>query len=749
MTHQQPTPHPDDRGRLADVVPIGLGYRPAATPGAPETTVTQVRHDQLVPTEVDRDDDQVLTGEVSADRDDRDDRDDELLTGTVVPVDSPPTPGDWLATLAERQRTARPILPDYLTDAERRAHAARLLATHYAHVMAWHATRSPIYLLRLVGRSPRGAARLLARWGRWVSDAESAPLRAAAAAKGDTSAYLMLKREHDRTVRPRRYISAGVALAAITTAIVGGAIVPTWAVWLTVTGLLALLGAAGGRADRPLIGPAVTAPQVTRLDSETVLRALGALGIAEINRALSKGDGIAFTAPIVADGPGWRAELDLPYGVTAVDVIERRDKLASGLRRPLGAVWPEPVSEEHPGRLVLWVGQRAMNAMPPIPWPLAKAGKTSLFEPVPFGCDPRGRAVNLTLMFESVLIGAKPRMGKTFALRVLLLAAALDVLAELRVFELKGTGDCAPLEQVAHDYGSGADDETLSRCLNTLRVAYRELETRAETINRIARETPERCPENKVTPELAAANLGLHPMVIAVDECQELFAHDDYGEEAGKLAEAIIKRGPALGIILILATQRPDARSLPTGVSANVGIRFCLRVMGQVENDMVLGTSSYKNGVRATQFTAADKGIGYLVGASDDPQIVRTAYIDGPAAKAIADRARAMRTAAGTLTGHAAGETPEQVDTTTIIDHLLAVWPGDADEVWSIRLVDALAAYRPDLYGAWLDIADEKARATQLANALTPYKIRTKQIKKDGVNKRGLTRESVETAAGR
>ena len=42
----------------------------------------------------------------------------------------------------------------------------------------------------------------------------------------------------------------------------------------------------------------------------------------------------------------------------------------------------------------------------------------------------------------------------------------------------------------------------------------------------------------------------------------------------------------ALGTILLLATQRPDKDSLPTGISANVGIRFCLRVMGQTENDM-------------------------------------------------------------------------------------------------------------------------------------------------------------------
>ena len=33
----------------------------------------------------------------------------------------------------------------------------------------------------------------------------------------------------------------------------------------------------------------------------------------------------------------------------------------------------------------------------------------------------------------------------------------------------------------------------------------------------------------------------------------------------------IIKIGPAFGVFLILATQRPDKKSLPTGVSGNVG----------------------------------------------------------------------------------------------------------------------------------------------------------------------------------
>jgi hypothetical protein len=38
---------------------------------------------------------------------------------------------------------------------------------------------------------------------------------------------------------------------------------------------------------------------------------------------------------------------------------------------------------------------------------------------------------------------------------------------------------------------------------------------------------------------------------------------------------------------------------------------------GQVENDMVLDTSAYRNGIRVTSFTRSDRGIGYPVGATD------------------------------------------------------------------------------------------------------------------------------------
>ncbi|WP_239382121.1 hypothetical protein [Frankia sp. CIT1] len=227
-----------------------------------------------------------------------------------------------------------------------------------------------------------------------------------------------------------------------------------------------------------------------------------------------------------------------------------------------------------------------------------------------------------------------------------------------------------------------------------------------------------------------------------VDECQNLFAHAVHGAEAGELATDIIKLGRALGIILILATQRPDAESLPTGVSANVSVRFCLRVMGQVENDMILGTSMYRNGIRATTLHPGDRGIGYLVGTADTPLIVRSAYLDTPASARIAERARAGRAAAGTLAGHAIGETDAgAVPVYSLLDDILAVVPPSETKVWSETVTERLAALRPGVYAGW--------GAEQLAAALKPLGIDTIQIGRrvDGrlVNRRGIDRARITT----
>jgi S-DNA-T family DNA segregation ATPase FtsK/SpoIIIE len=663
-----------------------------------------------------------------------------------VLVDSPQAqqpPRLTATTVRASQR--QPIIPPWLRSRRELRATTGWLAGHVAHTAAYHATRSPKYAARLAVRAPRGAARLLAGTLRWTLDAEGAPARQAALRREDTEQYLKLSQQRDTRVRLRTTITL-IATTVVLVVLLVVLAAPGWVRWAAAAGLVALLGVLGAPADRPLLDTAVVAPRVARLTSEVVVRALSVLGLAGITQALARNPrAISFPSPIARDGPGWRADIDLPPGVTAAEVIDRRDKLASGLGRPLGCVWPEGNHEISPGRLVLWVGDQDMAATRQPAWPLLRAGSVDLFQPFPFGTDPRGRTVQMELAYSNLLIGSIPGAGKTFSLRVPLLAAALDPRAELWCFELKGTGDLEAIGRVSARYGSGGDDDVLEHALLGLRDLREQCTRRAATIKQLPKHL---CPENKVTPQLAAnPHLGLRPLVVAIDECQELFTHPDLGKEAGDLAERVIKLGRALGIMLLLATQRPDARSLPTGVSANVGTRFCLRVMGQLENDMILGTSAYKNGVRATMFTARDKGVGYLVGGPDpDPQITRVFYVDNPATERIIARARAARQAAGTLTGHAAGQPTEPPvhRSDTLLADILAVIPPREPKVWSETVLERLAALRPDLYGT--------LTRDQLTAALKPYGITTGQVwgttpDGRGANRRGIDRQAVADAA--
>ncbi|MGV9913018.1 cell division protein FtsK [Streptomyces tendae] len=658
----------------------------------------------------------------------------------MVDRPTPTTTGPgYLGRLAGAQRRA--VVPVWLRSLAELRTASAWVARHYAHAAGYHALRTPVYAARLILQAPSGFARFVGGTMRWVADREGEPVRLAAVRREDAAEYLKLSRQRDGRVRLRTLVMVLAMFTGLGTALAIYVLAPEWLQAVSVSAVLLALGYAGRKADDPVIHRAVELPKATKLTSDIVLRALGSLGIPAINQAQSKGrDGFTFTAPITRDGPGWRAEGDLPYGVTVTDIIERRERLASGLRRPLGCVWPEAVPDQHTGHLVLWVGDQDMSKAKKPAWPLLKSGSVDLFKPVAFGTDQRGRWIEITLMYIAAVIGAIPRMGKTFLLRLLLLIAALDPRAELHTYDLKGTGDLDPVgERVAHRHRAGDEEDDIEYAVRDLRAVREELRRRAKMIRSLPRDV---CPESKVTSELAnKRSLGLHPIVIGVDECQVWFEHEKYGKELEEICTDLVKRGPATGIVLIVATQRPDAKALPTGISANASARFCLKVMGQLENDMVLGTSAYKRGVRATMFSWADKGIHYFVGEGADARIVSSVYVDAPAAESIAARARKLREAAGTLSGHALGEEPEPDESAAydLLRDILAVVPADEPKVWSETVVSRLADLRAEVYDGWTPDA--------LAAALKPYGVSTIQVgRRVGgkvVNRRGIDRSHI------
>ncbi|MBB5871978.1 S-DNA-T family DNA segregation ATPase FtsK/SpoIIIE [Allocatelliglobosispora scoriae] len=668
----------------------------------------------------------------------------DLLTDddtSATLVDSADLPsGGWQSRPAQRA----PIIPPWLRSRAAFTDTMAWAAKYAAHTTGYHTVRTPLYLGKLALYTPVGVGRAVRGGWRWVLDREGHQLRLGAVHQNDPAEYRKLSMQRDSRVRFRAWLAGIGALVVSCAGGVGWASLTDGEQTLaTIAGgfvAVVVFGLVGRPGDRPIAGTAIVSSQVARLDSDSIVHALSVLGLAAITARLAKNpQAIRFPAPIVRDGEGWRATIDLPGGATAEQVIERRLALASGLARPVGCVWPEAEPSVHPGRLILWVGDREMAATKPAPWPLVKAGAVDLFRPFPFGTDPRGRQVGVTLMFASAAIGAIPRMGKTFALRLMLLAAALDPRAELHPYDLKGTGDFGALQPVAHRYRSGDDDDDIAYALADMRDLQAELRRRAKVIRELPREL---CPESKVTPELASLPAyRLHPVMVAVDECQRWFEHPEHGDELTAICEDLVRRGPALGITAVFATQRVDAKSLPTGISSNAVLRFCLKVMGHVANDMVLGTGSYKAGIQATMFARSDRGIGYLAGEGDDPQIVRTYYLDGPAAEQVVARARAAREAAGTVTGHAldpAASSERPRDEHRVLDDVLAVVPATEPKVWCETLAERLADHRPDAYAGWT--------GEQVTKALGRYGIKTVQVFRNGQNRRGIERTAIANA---
>jgi len=648
-----------------------------------------------------------------------------------------------------RDRERLDLIPAWVKSPEAVKATAKWALEYYAHCVAFHAIRLPLYWGRLAARSPVGVGRITKAATLWMLDHEHHMIRSALVVKAaDPHSFLRLREEHRNIVRFRSSVVAAAA-AVVLAAVVLVAVAAPMTRLVTVATTVAALGWVGRKGNTRLTGSAVASAEVPRLTADLIVKALAALGLPQINAAL-KADGIeaiGFTA-ITRDGPGFRADLDLPGGVTAGEVIEKRGKLASGLRRPLGCVWPEGDQDIHEGRLVLYVADKSLSEAKPSPWPLAKSGKANIFDPVPIGVDQRGRPVTVTLMYASGVIGAVPRIGKTFCMRLLFLSAALDPRVEIHAYNLKGGADLNALGHVAHSYRSGDKEENMEHLRADLRAIQKEMRRRYDVLETIPMD---RCPESKVTDELASdRSLGLHPIFFGADECQIMFEHQTYGPEIIELVTDLVKRGPAVAIMVWVATQRPDAKSIPTGISANAVLRLCLKVTGQTENDMVLGTSMYKNGVRATMFSRKDRGIAYLAGEGDDPVIVRTAYVDAPGADTIANRARAARIAANRLTGQAAGleDLPEPDEATdTILDHLIAAWPANTDgipepKVWCHTLAARLAEHWPALYHGW--------EAKQVTAAVAPYGVRSTQVKRtvDGksVNNNGLDHAAVHKA---
>jgi S-DNA-T family DNA segregation ATPase FtsK/SpoIIIE len=659
-------------------------------------------------------------------------------------IGGPVDPDDDDLPPSARRRSVKdrpPVIPPVLKSVKAAKSAAVVEAKYAGYVTAYHAIRSLKYAGKVAIWAPRGAARAVTRLLWWAMAEEGNwNLRQHAADRNDAETWLRLDRQRQRQTVWRWWVTGFAFVAAIvgTLVLVYGP-VPLW-VQVAVMALVLPLAARLGRpADKRIVDRVSQEQTYRKLTAELVRRALMSLQLAGITSAVSKDPhAISFPTEIHRDGPGHLAIVDLPYGVEAAEVIARRGKLASALRLPLDQVWPE-AAPGHTGRLALWVGHEPASAMRQPKWPLlAKDATVDVFKAFPVATTPRLDVVDAELMFRNWLIGGQPGSGKTFLLRNLVLAATLDPRTEIRGYGLKGVGDFTTIQPVCTEFGEGADDETLTACAAMIEWLYTECQRRAKRISHYA--SLGKAPENKVTPELASLKgSGLHPLVVWIDEIQELFT-SPIGKDAKVTLEKVIKLGRALGIILIIGTQIPDKDSLPPGITRNVNTRFCMSVADQVANDMILGTSAYKLGLRATVFEPVVEAGWGIVRGLGKPGARRSFYADTKDAARLITRAVELRTGAGT---RPAAPVDRQAEVTfDLLADLLQVWPKGEDRVWNEALLPLLGELRPQIYPDW--------KPETLTAALKPLGVEVGQILRrvDGkaVNRRGPARDDIHAA---
>ena len=406
--------------------------------------------------------------------------------------------------------------------------------------------------------------------------------------------------------------AAFIAEAVVTAASSAGVLA------VVIAAVVAVLGLAGRSANHPVTSSAVRLgrrPETDRhadLDRAFLPRDRRAQQVVPARRQRRR-------SPTVTDPPrrpGWRADIDLPPGVTAGDVIERRDRLACGLRRPLSSVWPSADNDTHAGRLALYVADKPMSKAKPVSWPLTKTGKVDLFAPIPDRRRPARPARDGHADVRPDDHRRAPADGQDLP--------AAPAHPRRRPGPdapscTSTTSGAAPtscrLEPVAHRFRTGDDADDLAY----LKADVRELTTgHGPALQDDPQPAPRVCPEGKVTRGLAdRRDLGLVAMWSWSSTSARWRSTTTPNWSPWSPTSANAARPP--GSSSLLATQRVDAKSLPTGISSNAVLRFCLKVTGQVENDMVIGTSMYKAGVRATTFARTDGGVGYLAGEGDEP----------------------------------------------------------------------------------------------------------------------------------
>jgi len=600
----------------------------------------------------------------------------------------------------------RPIVPEHLRTWK------GVKSTTYKHADAarfhtlFHLLRSPGYLVMGVVWAFAGVAKLAREQYAWWWVTEQSYLRSKAVVEGNSPEWRALHSTGRKTRGWRGVVIGAEAFGIVLTFVLIAAFAPWWAWFIVAAVLMPPLAHKGRPAHRPIVSSAVTTPLIRRISTDAIIRAYERAGLSS-TEPKKPADHLSFGSTMTRDAldKGSQVVVYLPYGGTYAQVVNAKAKIASGLDVAESQIYftKDKQSER---RHTLRVLDTDPLRDPAGRTPLLDCKQRSIWRKVPFGLDQFGRKVAFCLMWISVLIGAQPRRGKTFAGRLLALFAALDPFVDIILIDGKSSKDWQPLRLVAHRFVQGThptkDGDPVERALDALYEIDRHI---VHVNEELAKLPVSECPEGKLTEQLYRRR-DLHVKLLVMEEFQVYYELDDQKKckEFAGLLSRIGALGPAAGVIVASLSQKPsgigsgqDLTRLFNRFRDNHIARFALRCATRDVSMAIMGNESYGEGYDASGLPIGEgdefKGIGILYGLTDDAPTVRTYLATGEDAEVICLAGRKLREKNRTLSGDALGVEPDEAESDIIAD-LLAVIGGDPGMWWEAA-AERLAAEFP------------------------------------------------------
>ena len=316
----------------------------------------------------------------------------------------------------------------------------------------------------------------------------------------------------------------------------------------------------------------------------------------------------------VVDVWGWRARFRLARGQTITDVIAKIPALESGLGTFRGAVRVYPTPDDLANRCELRVLDMDPHA-DAIPWPGPSV--TSITQPIDFGPFEDATPCRVLFLRRHGLAGGATGGGKSGWLNVLMgnLAACRDVV--IWAIDMKKGMELGPWAPCIDRLATTPEE---ARALLTDTVAI--LEARAVLLAARGQRVWEPSPD-------------MPALVILIDEYAELV---DDAPDAVKDADSIARRGRAVAVNLIAATQRPTQKAMGQGaVRSQMDVRICFRVRERKDVDLILGQGMLTAGWNAHTLNAPGK---FLIAAAehDTPRRARAYLLTDEAVTGTASR---------------------------------------------------------------------------------------------------------------